>query len=131
MAQKLIAVDGCTLNHKSGSIISGGTFTVTSVPDTKAKCSNKGIYKTPLLYTFLGGNCSTPACVPGSVATTAPQSITATASKTKASSILVMRLNDFGTMTAEGTLAADGVTKVPVVGIVEISVAGQTKALSE
>lgn len=126
MAQKEIAVQGCILNHKAGSIISVGTFTITSVPDTKAKCSNKGIFKTPLQYTFAGGNAT--GCDPGTVATTAPQSITATAIKTKASSILVMRLNDFGTMTATGTLSG---VPVIVIGLVEISDAGQTKTKAE
>jgi hypothetical protein len=126
MAQKKVAVQGCTLNHKAGSTIAGGIFTITSTPDTKAKCSNKGIYKTPLQYTFTGGN--SPGFDPSSIATTAPQSITATSTKVKASNLFVMRLNDFGTMVAQGTIAG---VLTPISGPVEISDAGQTKASAE
>jgi len=123
MALKYIAVDGCTLAHKAGSTISGGVFTITSVPSTSVKAEDNGAYKTPLQYTFSGGNA--PGCSPGSVATTAPQTISTTAQYVKADDTLVMLVDDFGTMTAQGTDPSTG-APVPVAGPVEISDAGQS-----
>ena len=124
-----IAVDGCILNHKSGSLISGGVFTITSIPSIEVKCEGKGIYETPLQFTFSGGNAS--GFVSGTVATIAPQSITATAIKVKGESKLVMRLGDFVLMNAQGTLTGPPpVPATPIVGLVEISSAGQTKVLA-
>lgn len=119
---KEIAVQGCILNHKSGSLISGGTFLITSTPSTKSKCISKGIFKTPIQYTFSGG--SAAGCDPGTVTTLSPQTITASALKCKADGTLVMRKLDFGTMTAQGTLSG---SPVAVSGLVEISDAGQDK----
>ena len=129
MPTKFIAVEGCTLAHKSGSQVSGGVFTITSVASLKVKCESKGVYKTDLQYTFAGGNFS--GMVAGSVATTSPQTISATSIKCKADGSFVMRVEDFGTMTAQGVLnpPPPGVT-APAVGLVEISDAGQVKVKS-
>ena len=125
MALKEIAVDGCILNHKTGSLISGGTFTISSIPSTKVKCMEKGVFETPLQFTFSGGNA--PTCDPGTVATISPQNINSMAQKVKADSKLVMLKEDFTIMSAMGTLAGN---PVPIFGAVEISDAGQTKVLA-
>lgn len=128
MALKEIAVDGCTLTHKAGSLISGGVFTITSIPSIKVKADNKGVFETPLTYTFSGGNAT--GYIPGTIATTAPQSITSSAIKVKADGQLVMLINDFGTMSAFGTLnppPPGGTPNTPIAGLVEISDAGQAK----
>jgi hypothetical protein len=67
--------------------------------------------------------------VAGSVQTTAPQAINATATKTKSEGSEVMRVEDFGNMVAIGTLTGPPpVPGSPVSGPVEISDAGQTKS---
>lgn len=118
-----LAVDGLTLSHAAGSLISGGFFSVTSSPSSVTKEDGNGIFTSPLVYTFSGGNAS--GFVPGSVATLVPQSIIATAQKTKDYDILVIRQDDSGTMICQGTLTGGGVG--PVSGGVEISDAGQSK----
>jgi hypothetical protein len=126
MSLELIAVQGCTLAHAAGSLISGGVFVISSTPNAKAKAESKGIYTTPLQFTFSGGNAA--GFVPGSVMTTAPVSMPATAAKVKAGGVLVMREGDFVLMNCTGTtLPNPPGTPGPVAGNVEISVAGQTK----
>lgn len=130
MGLELIAVDGCTLAHSDGSLISGGVFKIISVPDVKTKAGGAGVFKTPLQFTFSGGNAS--GFVPGSVMTTAPVSIVATAAKVKAGGLLVMREGDSVLMNCIGTVnpPPPGVT-APVAGNVEISAAGQTKVKAQ
>jgi len=122
MALENIANEDLTLAHGTGSPISGGTFTVTSVPSQKVKALDKGVHKDPLQYTFTGGNAS--GFDSGSIATIVPQTINATATKVKAENQLVMREGDFGTMQAQGTV---GGVPTPIAGPVEISDAGQDK----
>lgn len=117
-----IAVSGLTLSHGEGSPITGGAFTVVSLASNKTKESGKGIYISPLLYTFAGG--SAPGHSPGSVTTSTSQSINATSQKTKDYGILVIRENDSGTMTCAGSAGA-------ISGPVKISAAGQTKVIGE
>lgn len=124
---KNIAVDGLTLSHSSGSPISGGSFSISSSPSTVTKEEGDGIFTSPLLYTFSGGNAS--GFVPGSVGTLVPQSIISTAQKTKDYAILVIREEDTGTMVCQGTLTGGGVG--PVSGGIEISDAGQDKVKAE
>jgi hypothetical protein len=127
--KKNIAVDGLTLSHASGSPISLGSFSVTSLPSTVTKENGKGIFITPLLYTFSGGNA--PGFVPGSVATLVPQSIISTAQKTKDYGILVIREEDLGTMICQGTIPPPTGGVAPISGNVEISNAGQSKVKAE
>ena len=130
MSLELIAVDGCTVAHASGSLISGGVFTITSAPSTKVKCEGKGVFKTPLMITFAGGNAS--GFVPGSVASTAPVIIIATATKCKTGGVAVIREGDTGLMNCLGnTLPNPPGIPGPVMGNVEISVAGQTKVKAQ
>jgi hypothetical protein len=79
-----------------------------------------------LLYTFAGGNAS--GFDPGSVATTAPQTINPSAIKGKNNGQLVIREKDFGTMSAQGTVSG---TPTAIAGPVEVAVAGQTKVKAE
>lgn len=130
MPLKEIANANCILAHKAGSLISGGVFKITSVPSIKVKAEGAGVFETPLTYTFSGGNAT--GYIPGTVMTIVPQTIPSTAIKVKADNILVMLINDFGTMNAVGTLnppPPGGTPNTPIVGLVEISDAGQTKVL--
>jgi hypothetical protein len=122
MTLELVAVQGCTITHSSGSPISGGSFTITSSPSTKVKCEGSGVYKGTIAFTFSGGNGS--GAVPGSVA--GAGTIVTTALKTKADAEEVVREGDTGTLTATGTKESPPPPTVPFVGGVEISVAGQT-----
>ena len=129
MSLELIAVDGCTLAHASGSSISGGAFVITAAPDTKAAAGGAGVFKTPLTFTFSGGSAS--GFVTGSVMTTAPVSMSATAAKVKAGGALVMREGDSVTMSCVGTLPSPPGGTSSVAGNVEISAAGQTKVKAQ
>lgn len=123
---KPIANANLTLAHGSTSPISGGAFVILPVPAPSAfvKADGVGIYSKEIKYTFSGGSASGFAS--GSVATTTPQTITATAVKCKESGDPVMRLDDYNTMTAQGTLTGGGTGSV--LGKVEISDAGQDYA---
>lgn len=129
MSLELIAVQGCTLAHAAGSLISGGAFVITSTPDAKAKAGGAGMYKGPLLFTFSGGSAS--GFVAGTVMTTAPVSMPATAVKTKAAALAVMREGDSVLMNCVGTLPPPTGGTSPVAGNVEISSAGQTKVKAQ
>jgi len=128
MPTKFIAVDGCILNHKAGSTITGGVFTITSVPSIKVKGETKGAHKEQIQYTFSGG--TFPGLVPGSVATLAPQVILASSLKCKVEDVFVMRVEDFGIMTAQGTVPPPTGGVAPATGSVEIADAGQIKVKS-
>jgi len=121
MATKEIAVDGCVVAPQG--IVSGGTVTITAVPSVKCKAGGKGIYKNPLTFTFAGGNAT--GYDPGTVTTVGPGSISATAVKTKADGLLVMRVDDQNASVAlTGTI---GGTPTSFTGTFKITNAGQTK----
>lgn len=124
---ELLAVDGATLKHSSGSPISGGVFTIESAPSSKTKEDSAGIYTTPLLCSFSGGSAS--GFVSGTVSTVAPVPINASSQKTKDYDILVMRKGDSGTLVCQGTLTGGGVG--PVSGGFEIDDPGQSKVSGE
>ena len=126
MSLKFIMNKNGTIAHDTGSAISGGSFSISSAESTNVKAGGEGVHKTPLLYTFSGGNAS--GFVPGSVQTTAPQTITATAQKVKADGALVMRVDDSGTMNCIGTIPPPTGGTAPVSGPVKIDDAGQDKA---
>lgn len=125
--KKNVAVSGLTLSHVLGSPITGGLFSVVSIPSNTTKESNKGIFVSPLLYSFSGGN--SPGFVPGSVGTLVPQFIISTALKTKDFSLLVIRQDDSGIMACQGTLEVGG--QSPIAGGVEISDSNQDKVKAE
>lgn len=116
-----IAVSGLTIGHSSGSPVSGGTFTLTSIPSLKVKADGKGVYSGTLAFTFIGGTHTAGA----SGTATGGGTITVSATKTKADGSFVFLVGD------TGTLAGAYVTSVPTTisfeSDVEITNAGQTK----
>jgi len=118
---------GGALGHASGSLVSGGVFTVISTPSTKVSAGGSGAHRGPLKYTFAGG--SAAGFVSGTVATTAPQTIESTAKKVLADGLLVIRLGDSGEMTASGSLTGGGTGSV--IGLVEVADAGQNKVSAQ
>lgn len=126
-----IAVDGLTLAHASGSVISGGVFTITSVPETGIKFKNdsgsfKGVFQSPLKFSFSGGTAS--GFVPGSVQTTVVASMNTTTLKVqKKNGAKLMCKGDSVMMVCVGTLPPPAGGTAPVSGMVEISDAKQTK----
>ena len=127
MSLESVAVQGCVVAHAAGSTVTGGAFTITSTPSIKVRAENKGVFKTPLSVSFAGG--TFPGLVPGTVAGSG--TIAATALKTKAETIFVMREGDTGTFTGVGTLPPPAVGTGPATGPIEISSAGQTKVKAQ
>ncbi len=108
------------IDHKAGSLVSGGTFVITSTPSTKVKTENYGVYRGSLIWTFSGGN--SIGFTNGTVA--GGGTISPSAAKVKADGQLVIRLDDFVSITFSGTLTNGN--PGTVVGIVEVSDAGQS-----
>ena len=131
MTLKHVAVESCTVSHGSSSAITGGAFTIAATPNQKVTVDGKKVYVTPLTGSFSGG--SAPGFVSGSVA--GNWSIAATATKTKADGVLIMRVDDTGTLTAMGTLSPPPPPPAPptgpIAGPVEIANAGQDKVRAE
>jgi len=92
---ELIAVEGLTIDHETGSSCSGGTFTIVSIASTKVKVNGNGVYSQSISFTFSGGTYS------GGVSGTASGGgiINATSNKVKVEGSYVMRLNDEGDLT--------------------------------
>jgi hypothetical protein len=109
------------LGHAEGSPVSGGEFTIESLPSDKVRFGAP-IYRGPLFYTFAGGDAA--GFDSGTVATVEPQQIDPTAVKVRADGELVIRLGDSGEMAAVGTASG---SSSPVVGLVEVAEAGQSK----
>ena len=82
------------IQHSVGSIISGGVFTITSLPSTKMKIQNNGVFRGDLNISFSGGNM--PGMVPGSVSGSGI--ISPTAQKNKTENLFVIRNNDSGNL---------------------------------
>jgi len=115
-----------TLDHVSGSPISGGAFVVVppSLPSPFNKALNKDVYKTPLSFSFSGGTSTTPPLT--AIQSLPPiQTIPTSATKCKAEGVLVMLEGDSVTMTAQGI--DGGGNPVAISGDVEIKLAGQDK----
>lgn len=121
MSLELVMNANGAIGHGAGSPISGGVFVITSTPSTKVKSEGAGVHVTPLAYTFSGGSAS--GFEPGTIA--GGGTIPATAVKSKAESVLVMRLSDSATMNATGTPSGGG-APVAITGPVEVSDAGQS-----
>lgn len=124
MSLKPVANEGLTISHKSGSSISGGAFSITSVPDPKISAEGAGVFFSELQFTFSGG--SAMGFVAESVKTADPATIPTTAAKVKNQSGFVMREGDFVAMACVGTIPPPTGGTGPVSGPVEISDAGQT-----
>lgn len=135
MSLELLGVEGLTIDHDTGSNVSGGTFTITSIASLKVKCEGKGVYKGTLSFTFSGGTCSGPPPDSGSTAV-GSGTINITALKSKVEGDFVIREGDIGTMS--GTYVATNPSPPPatIPGVftnqpVKITDAGQTKVLGE
>jgi hypothetical protein len=123
MSLELIMNADGAIDHAAGSLVSGGTFTITSTPDTYSKVDSSGIHVGPLLFSFVGGNAS--GMVDGSV-NIPVGSIPATATLDKAGGISVMRLGDSAEITFISTVDSSPPVPGTVIGSVEVSNAGQT-----
>jgi hypothetical protein len=129
MALELIMNEDGQLGHGSGSTVTGGVFTITSVASTKVKATGKGVYRGPLTYSFAGGNF--PGVVPGTARTLVDQTITPTAVKAKAEGLPVVREGDSGVMIGVGDNPAAPPPTLPISGPVEVVLAGQVKAKAQ
>jgi len=128
---ELIAVEGLTIDHKAGSLVSGGSFTVTSTPSLKLKAKVgllfKGVYRGTLAFTFSGGSHSSGT----SGSALGAGTIDFTATKNKIDEKFVLRENDGGSMTGTYVPPAVPPPTVSFTSDVEITVAGQTKYSGE
>jgi len=130
MARKLLAVEGLTISHSSGSAVSGGTFTITSAPSLKYAVKNvtfKKVYRGTLTFTFTGGSHSSGT----SGSATGAGTINFTATKNKIDGQFVLRVEDTGTLTGVYIPPSVPPPTVAFTSNVEISDAGQSKALGE
>jgi len=135
MALKLVMNSDGTINHASGSTITGGTFTIESSPSSNVTISDSGVYSGDLVFTFTGGTIDPDpgeTYVAGSavILIGAPGTISPTADKTSVDGEYVIRVDDNvteATFTVE--LTAGGTTTV--VGPVEVDDAGQDKVTAE
>jgi len=125
MTGEFIAVAGCTIDHDTGSTISGGTFSITSTTIAECKAEGQEFYTIEIAFTFSGGSDSTVGVVAGSVV--GAGTIAATAQKVKAKNGFVMREGDTGTLTGTGTNPAAPPPTLAVSGPVIITAAGQSK----
>lgn len=116
--------DAGTIEHGSGSTISGGVFAITSVPDLKISIQGLGVFFGSLSFTFSGG--SAPGYDPGTI--TGGGTIAATATHVKTSAGFILREGDTGTLTASGTISG---VPTPIAGPVILGNPGQTKWSAE
>jgi len=126
MSLELLMNTKGTLGHAEGSLISGGVFTIISLPAITCQAGDAYAYRGPLQYSFSGGNAQ--GFDSGSVNTIVPQTINPTALKVWADGQLVIRQGDTGTLTAIGTISGNPAT---VVGQAEVATAGQDKVYGQ
>lgn len=125
MTLKKAFTDAGTIEHGSGSNISGGTFTTTTAPDLKISIQGLGVFFGSLNFTFAGG--SAPGFVSGTVA--GGGTVAATATHVRTADGFVVREGDTGTLNATGTLTSGGAGSIS--GPVELGDPGQTKWSAE
>ena len=117
----IMNADG-SVNHKTGSPISGGSFVITSTSSTNVKANGSGVYRGKISGTFSGGNAT--GFVSGTVA--GAWSIDPTAQNVKADGLKVIRKDDEGTLNATGTISPPASPPTGTVsGTVIVSNAGQ------
>jgi len=115
------------LDHGNTSILSLGTFVITSSANDKVKATTKGVFFEKVDFTFSGGNAS--GCDNGTV--TGSGSVLPSSSKIKdGSGNAVMREND-ETITGPFQCTLSGVPVALGNQPVKITSAGQTKVKSE
>lgn len=117
--------DAGTIEHGSGSPISGGVFVIASAPDLKISIQGLGVFFGSLAFTFSGG--SAPGFVNGTVV--GGGTIVSTATHVRTADGFVVREGDTGTLNATGTLTGGGAGSVS--GPVELGDPGQTKWSAE
>ena len=123
---KLIMNANGEIDHSTGSLVSGGTFTIKpTTPSTKVKAEGSGVYSEPLIFIFSGG--SATGFTDGTI--TGAGSISAEAVKVKADGSLVIREDDFVNVIFNGTTT--GGSPGTVSGDVEVSDAGQSTVKGE
>jgi len=125
MTLKLAFTNAGTIEHAPGSLISGGTFTITTPPDLKISILNLGVFFNQIAFTFTGGNAA--GFTPGSVA--GGGTIASTALYVKTSAGFILREDDTGTLNAIGAIPGGGTG--PVAGTVILGDPGQTKWSAE
>ena len=118
---KLVAVEGLTISHSLGSIASGGSFTVTSIPSVTVFAEGSAVYRGMLNFSWAGGTYSGHAA-------SGTGSIPITAEKVRADGSFVCREGDSGTMSGTYANPSPPPATLPFSGAeVYISNAGQTK----
>lgn len=127
MAKEFFAVEGLTIDHSSGSPVSGGTFSVTSSPSTKVKAVGNGVYRGTLAFTFTGGTHSSGT----SSSALGSGTIAFTATKNKADGQFVLRVGDSGSMSGTYVPPTTPPPTVVFSSNVEITDAGQDKVRGE
>ena len=115
------------VGHSPGSLVTGGTFAITSLPSLTGFAEGKGIHRGDLRFIFVGG--SSAGFVDGTVYTQVSPAIRPTATKSKSDGEFVIRVGDSGTMNCLGVLLSGGSSSV--VGLVEVASAGQTKVRAQ
>lgn len=121
MTLKALMNGNGTVDHDIGSLVSGGTFSILSVPSVNVQADNAGVYRGTINGTFTGGNAS--GFEPGSVA--GAWSISPTATAVNVDGQAVVRDGDIGTLTATGTIPPPTGGTGPVTGTVVVNNAGQ------
>lgn len=114
------------IDHSSGSPVSGGTFSITTLESVFVKVDDDGIFTAPLIFTFTGGTHSagTPnSAVGGGV-------ISSGATKVKVDNALVILEGDTGTLIGTYVDPSSG-SPVSFSSDVEVSDAGQTAVEAE
>lgn len=103
-----LGVSGLTISHGSGSILSGGSFSITTpTVSTKNKAVNKGIYFGPMSFTFSGGNAS--GCDPATVTGSGTINPGSTKIRDILTSLFALLENDTGSGIFAGTLSGNPV----------------------
>lgn len=129
MSLKAVAVNGFSYQISDLTVVA--TVTLTGTPSTKAKCGGQGVCK----HGF--GATITNVTVPSAGATIpdpGPYNVTfsALATKVKADSTLVLRLDDVtGNVTATPQVPGGPPVPHPVTFHLKITAAGQTKAKAQ
>lgn len=116
--------DAGTIEHGSGSTISGGVFAITSIPDLKISIQGLGVFFGSLSFTVTGATRSD-----GVTAITGSGTIDATATHVRTAAGFILREGDTGSFTGTGTLPGGG--SILVTGSVVLGNPGQTKWSAE
>lgn len=126
MSKAVMNLNG-TLGHKTGSVVSGGILTNLSVPELNVKADGSPVFAENISFSLSGA--SAPGFISGSVI--GAGFIPASAVKTKANNLPVMREGDYVDATFTGTYPDPPGGDGTVVGAVEVTSAGQTKVKAE